>query len=53
VKSFRHRLASDQPDYSRMANIWPFNLTADAMRRQAGEQGDTGFGGLVSGIGNN
>ncbi|MFT4692874.1 MAG: SelL-related redox protein [Verrucomicrobiia bacterium] len=26
LKSFRHKFASDRPDYGAMANLWPFNL---------------------------
>jgi hypothetical protein len=31
LKSFRHKSASDRPDYTAMANIWPFTLTLSAM----------------------
>jgi len=32
LKSFRHKSASDRPDYAAMANIWPFNITLSALQ---------------------
>lgn len=37
LKSFRHKSASDRPDYSAMANIWPFNLTLAALGNRSDE----------------
>lgn len=35
LKSFRHKSASDRPDYTAMANVWPFNLTLAALQSRS------------------
>lgn len=53
LKSFRHKSASDRPDYSAMANIWPFNLTLAALQRQSGEQVGDSLDAPVGNLSNN
>jgi peroxiredoxin len=38
LKSFRHKSASDRPDYAAMAKVWPFNLTLSALQGGADEK---------------
>lgn len=53
LKSFRHRRASDRPDYSSMANIWPFNLTLSALQGRTDEKVVGGLESPVANLRNN
>lgn len=37
LKSFRHKSASDRPNYTAMANIWPLTLTLSALQNRSEE----------------
>lgn len=53
LKSFRHRSASDRPDYPAMANIWPFNLTLSALQNSPEQKMGSGLKTPLANLSNN